>query len=153
MKDSINPAKEFEELTGNLSDAMYQMSDPVEIARMLYAIAEEKKGSNLVVREINAKFDNILQRLDDISQRLSEMDTNTLVEDTKKHQQISELSDRDHEVLNFVSSKSRVCADDVQKKFKYKGRNAASARLSKLFRDNMLEKLYVGRKVYYITRN
>jgi len=42
-----------------------------------------------------------------------------------------------------------VCADDIQQEFKYKGRNAASARLSKLFGRSILEKEYVGRKVFY----
>ena len=153
MKDSVNHRREFEELTGELSDTIYQMSDPVEIAAMLYSIAEEKKSSNLIVRDINGKFDKILGKLDEISQRLSEMHVNIPAEDTEKRDQIFELSDRDREVLDFVSSNGRVCADDVQRKFKYRGRNAASARLSKLFRDKMLEKVYVGRRVYYITRN
>jgi DNA repair ATPase RecN len=152
MKDTtINHKKEFQELTENLSDAIYNMSDPVSIAAMLYTIAEEKKSSNLVVREINGKFDNILEKLDKVYTQLIELnqklgETNSAKVEIPREEM---LSDRDKEILDFAKKKTKVCADDIKLKFNYRGRNAASARLSKLFKENLLEKIYVGRKVYY----
>jgi len=62
MKGSLTDYnKEFKELTEDISEAIYQMSDPVAIATMLYSIAEEKKSSNLVVRDINSKFDHMMK--------------------------------------------------------------------------------------------
>lgn len=142
-----NYNEEFRELTEDLSEAVYQMSDPVAIATMLYSIAEEKKSSNLVVRDINGKFDHMMEKLDRVANLLEGISQGMVTPGREIGQ--PEISDRDQEILNFVRSKERVCADDVQDHFKYKGRNAASARLSKLFRDNMLEKIYAGRKVYY----
>jgi predicted HTH transcriptional regulator len=148
MKDSLTDYdREFEEIVGNLSDTVHEMSDPVAIATMLYTLAEERKSSNLVIRDINAKFDNILKNLRDISERLNELESRRDV--TSKEHITFELSDRDREILDYVTQNQRVCADDIQEKFQYRGRNAASARLSKLFRDKLLEKVYVGRKVYY----
>lgn len=152
MKETaINHKKEFQELTENLSDAIYNMSDPVAIGAMLYTIAEEKKSSNLVVREINGKFDNILENLNKVYTQLIELNQKLEVKAPAKVEISQEemLSDKDKEILDFTRKEGKVCADDIKKKFNYRGRNAASARLSKLFKENLLEKIYLGRKVYY----
>jgi len=146
---NVDHQHEFEELTDDLSDVMLQMSDPVAIGAMLYSIAEEKKSSNLIVREINAKFDNIAEKLEKIYGKLAEL-TETGISQAGR---ISAISDRDQEILEFVKSKGKVCADDVQEKFGYRGRNAASARLSRLFKDDILDKIYHGRNVYYVIRS
>jgi len=160
MKDPLTDyEREFEELAGDLSQTVRDMSDPVAIATMLYSIAEERKNNNLVVRDINAKFDTIVERLKILEKIVEKLETitNQLNELNRlrpevKTNALTELSDKDQEILDFVSKHEKVCADDIKKEFNYKGRNAASARLSKLFKDNMLEKVYVGRKVYYKTR-
>lgn len=160
MKESLpNHRQEFQELVGELSDTVYQMSDPVAIATMLYSIAEEKKNGNLVIRDINGKFDNMLGKLEKILMNLEELNRKLDISQANTQQVIqpntqpANLSDRDKEVLEFVSLKKSVCADDLQKRFKYRGRNAASARLSKLFKDNLLEKTYMGKKVFYVAKS
>jgi len=149
MRDSLpDHNKEFERLVGDLSEAVHNISDPVALATMLYSIAEEKKSSNLIVRDINGKFDNIVQKLNDILEELKKLNE-------RKTGQVSglphpdELSDRDREIIEFIREKGRACAEEVQEKFQYSGRNGASARLSNLFKNNMLEKIFIGRKVYY----
>lgn len=149
---SHNHKKEFRDLTENLSSAIEKMSNPVEIAAMLYTIAEEKKSSNLVVREINGKFESMMEKLDKISNLLTELNMKLTEEKTTigmDNLMEELLSERDEEIMNFVNEKGRVCADDLKKIFGYRGRNAASARLSKLFKEGLLEKIYVGRTVYY----
>jgi len=147
MKDSIdNHNEEFDKLVGNLSDAIHQVDDPVALATMLFSIAEEKKSSNLVVRDINGKFDILIEKLNTISKELKEL--NETLSSTYSKQRL-DLSDRDKEIYEFVNEKGKVCADEVQEKFEYKGRNAASARLSNLFKHGIVEKTYVGKKVYY----
>lgn len=150
MRDSLtNHKREFEEMVGNISTTIHQMSDPVAIGTMLYSIAEEKKSSNLIVRDINGKFDNIIEKLEKIVEELSKLNVKLESEETLS----AEISERDQEILDFVQEKEKACAEDVQEKFEYKGRNAASARLSKLFREGLLDKKYVGRKVYYVLKN
>ena len=147
MKDSVeNHNEEFDRLVGNLSDAVHEIHDPVALASMLFNIAEEKKSSNLVVRDINGKFDILVEKLNAITKELRELNEKF---STNYAKQKLDLSERDNEVYDFVNEKGRVCADDVQENFKYKGRNAASARLSKLFKYGTVEKTYVGKKVYY----
>ncbi|MFH0836225.1 MAG: BlaI/MecI/CopY family transcriptional regulator, partial [Candidatus Micrarchaeota archaeon] len=62
------------------------------------------------------------------------------------------LSELDEEIMTFISKQGHVTAGQVQKKFKYKGTNAASARLNALFRQGLLEKKQVGRKVIFVSR-
>jgi len=147
MKESLVQNKEFENLVGDLSQTIQQISDPVAIGAMLYSIAEEKRSGNLVLKDLNAKFDSILQQLQTISDRLAKIS-----EAPAEVKPNTNISERDEEVLAYVREKGRVCADSMQDNFKYKGRNAASARLSKLFKDGLLEKVYVGRKVYYTVK-
>lgn len=150
MKESLNEhTQEFDELIGDLSDSVRNISDPMAVGAMLYSIAQEKKSSNLVIRDINAKFDQMVQKLSEISEKLTAIQDNS----SKSELHEIELSERDREVFNFIKDNDRVCADDVQEEFKYKGRNAASARLSKLFKENKVRKIYVGRKVYYAIKS
>ena len=138
-----NYMQEFRELTSDVSEAMEEMDDPVAVGRMLFTIAEEKKANNLVVKDLSSKFDQIISKLDRIA---------TLLEaqaETQNESDNHSISERDEEILEFIKTKKRVCADDLQDHFNYKGRNAASARLNKLFRDDLVEKIYAGKTVYY----
>jgi hypothetical protein len=148
---SSNYADEFRELTGDLADAVYDV-DPVAVGQMLYRIAEEKKSNNLVVKDINGKFDQMMAKLDRIATLLEEAAKRSEMPVVAKRPDNIDISDRDQEILEFVKTRKKVCADDVQDHFKYRGRNAASARLNKLFRDNIVDKVYAGRNVYYTLR-
>jgi len=165
--------EEFEEMVGSLSDVIQELSDPIAIATLLYTIAEERKSTNLVIKGIDSKFDFIkekigkfellIEKLERISKQLEEiskkLDKQTAIKNVegeiKTQRQIQQfyLSERDIEILEYVKTKGLVCAEDIQKKFQYKGKNAASARLSRLFQSNLLEKEYRGRKVYYKLKN
>ena len=159
MKDPLTEyEKEFEELVGDTLQESYETLDPLTVGRMLFALAEERKSTNLVMKSINGKFDYLTARVDKFESLINKLDTisNQLRELNEKLEAkeldvkaLSYISERDEEILDFVKNHKKVCADDIQKQFKYKGRNAASARLSKLFSQNILEKEYVGRKVFY----
>jgi len=134
--------KEFKENVGeHVLEAQRQIEDPVAIGVMLYSMAEERKSNNLIIKELNAKIDLLVNEMAKLKEREAPVQQPT--------QPTFNPSDRDQEVLDYVKSKGKVCADEMQVKFRYKGKNAASARLSKLFHDGMLEKEYAGRRVYY----
>jgi predicted HTH transcriptional regulator len=144
---SPNYAQEFKDLTGEVTEAMEEMADPINQGLMLYTIAEEKKSNNLVVKDIASKFDQILNRLERIATLMEQQAQNR--EENSQHG----ISDRDEEIIEFIKTKKKVCADDLQDHFNYKGRNAASARLNKLFSHKLVEKIYAGKTVYYMMRN
>ncbi|MFH1721847.1 MAG: hypothetical protein ABH950_04490 [Candidatus Altiarchaeota archaeon] len=160
MRESHNShEEEFQKLTGDITSAMGNVQDSIAMAQLLYTIAEEKKSNNILIKDIQGKFDNILvklERFEEILVKLEELVE--ILQETRMHKPDPktitdepniEPSEKDLQVLDFVEKQGRVCAEDLQEKFEYKGRNAASARLSKLFRDGYLQKTYQGRKVYY----
>lgn len=155
MKHQDSYSDEFDQLTGEISDVVEEIPDPVVVGKLLYNIASEKKSYNLVVRDINAKFDQLGEKLDRIATLLEQMNQKKAEApvQTERRAETVEISDRDKEILDFVKARKRVCADDVQDRFQYKGRNAASARLHRLYRDKVLEKVHAGRNVYYTIRN
>lgn len=140
-------------MTHNISDAMNEIKNPAALGAMLYTIATEKKSSNLMIRSINGKFDNLMEKLEKLNNQLTELNEKLGQREAKKEKGSALLSERDQEILDFVSKKKRVCADEIKAKFAYRGRNAASARLSKLFKEGLLEKNYAGRKVYYLMKS
>lgn len=155
MKGSLTDHnQEFQELAGNLSEAVHQISDPVALATMLFSIAEEKKSTNLIIKDINVKFETLVEKFENIRKELEKL--NQRIEENKNQQTQqqkaeyeTEPSERDKEVLKYISENKRACAEELQKSFNYRGRNAASARLNKLFKEGLLGKVYAGRNVYY----
>lgn len=113
--------------------------DPVVIGTLMHKLSEEKIASNLVLKEINAKLD----RLASLEERIAR------IEDKIGFREQTALSEQDETVAAFVKKSGMACAEDVRKAFKYKGRNAASARLNALFKSGVLEKKRAGRRVFY----
>jgi hypothetical protein len=61
------------------------------------------------------------------------------------------LSSVDARIINFVQTSidGMACADAVRKYMKYRGNNAACARLNRLHKMGLLERHQLGHKVYY----
>ena len=59
------------------------------------------------------------------------------------------ISGLDRQIVQTVQVKGMVCADDIKEVMKYKGRNAASAHLNRLYRAGILHRYQLGRKVYF----
>ncbi len=59
------------------------------------------------------------------------------------------VSGLDAQIIKTVQVLDLACADDVKKAMNYKGRNAASMHLNKLYKMGLLERHQLGRKVYY----
>ncbi|MBU0761403.1 MAG: hypothetical protein KKD39_00110 [Candidatus Altiarchaeota archaeon] len=133
--------REYHELVNGVAQSVKDISDPVAIGAMLYQLAQERKNTNLIIQQLNSKIDSLMSKVEEMESRKS-----------KGPEPQSMLSERDMEVMKFVEEKGKVSAEQLQKKFKYRGKNAASARLSKLFHDGRLEKEYMGRKVFYKIR-
>lgn len=73
---------------------------------------------------------------------------NVMEEPVTKVVPISEL---DKKILQFMQLQhaGMACADDVKGNMNYRGRNAASARLNKLYKQGLVERFQLGHKVYY----
>lgn len=138
---------EFKQIVADYRKFQEQFKDPVVIASLLKRLSDEKATSNLQLREIHAKLDRLL-RLEERVARLEEALKAQKV--TAKPEPL--LSEVDEKLIQFVQEKGKVCAEDVQERFKYKGRNGASSRLNRLYEKGLLEKAQAGKRVFYAVR-
>lgn len=136
-------SSEFEQVTSEFKEFSTKMRDPLVVGALLNKLAEERQSTNLLLREINAKLDQISILESRIAQ--IEIRGGSKVAVGEKKVLLPEI---DLEIIAFMK-KGAVCAEEVQEEFKYKGKNAASARLNKLCALGMAKKTQVGKKVYF----
>ena len=130
---------EFQDVAKEFKKFDEQMRDPLVVGALLNKLTEERSSTNLILKEINAKLDRLEGRI------------RTLEGGAPVREKVL-LPEVDEQIIAFVKSKKQVCADDVQRELKYKGKNAASARLNSLFKQGLLEKRQVGKKVFFLSR-
>ncbi len=130
---------EFEEIASEFRTFKADFKDPVVLGALLSALKDERSSTNLILKEISAKMDRI-------ESRLSALEGNSAAKPVKNQVLVAQV---DTDILDFIRENQKACSEDVQGKFQYKGKNAASARLNHLFRLGLLEKHQVGKKVYF----
>ncbi|VVC03393.1 Uncharacterised protein [Candidatus Bilamarchaeum dharawalense] len=138
MKD--NSDKEFKaidsaftkEIRSDLEQNMERFRDPIVLGEMVYRLLEERENTNRLLK-------NILQKLEQIEAKTF----------AKTPQDETMLPEIDEQILSFVKESGKVTSEEVRAKFNYRGKNAASARLNRLFEMNLLKKQQVGKKVYF----
>lgn len=131
MKSFNNEYEKFETLVKN----------PLVLGSMFFGLEKSMNNFNSLLLELNDTLKSIDKRIMILEEKI-----------TKTQDIIPTLSSRDQEIYDFVVTQSKACAEDVQQKFKYKGKHAASARLNKLFSLGLLDKVQSGRMVYYMIK-
>ena len=122
------------ELQSDLSVHMDKFKDPLVLGELVYKLLEERENTNRILKNLLAKFEALETRLVGVDATPTE----------------PLLAEVDEEILRFVRSKGKATAEDVRAHFNYKGTNAASARLNRLFDRNILVKHQAGRKTYFL---
>ncbi|MFH1100195.1 MAG: hypothetical protein V1722_04920 [Candidatus Micrarchaeota archaeon] len=137
---------EFDNVTAEFREFSSRMKDPIVVGTLLHKLTEERQSTNLLLREINAKLD----KLGEMEKKFSELEAKINKVNAQKVPAKSKmLPEVDEAIIAFIKSKSAVCAEDVQEEFKYKGKNAASARLNRLCSLGVLKKSQVGKRVFF----
>jgi predicted HTH transcriptional regulator len=93
-----------------------------------------------LLRSIAGRLEGIEKRLNGIEKELGKEAADEI------------LGDIDEKIIEFVKKNGKACAEDLQREFKYRGKNAASARLNRLHSQGLLEKKQAGRRVYYFAK-
>lgn len=133
IKKNLEYIMKETDISADILKEAEKLKDPFVHASLIYTLVRERESTNLILK-------NIYARLDELSERI------------KAGQGEPVLSAIDREILEFVKLHGSVRAEDVRRKFKYKGRNAACARLSALQRVGLLTKQRVGKEVFYAYR-
>ncbi|NYZ77910.1 hypothetical protein H0N96_00730 [Candidatus Micrarchaeota archaeon] len=145
-------SNEFASVTSEFKEFSEKFHDPVVVGTLLWRLSEEKASNNMVLKEIQRK----LEKLDELEARLKRVEKALQKEGhanpQRENQEEVLLPEVDEQIMSLVKTHKRVTASDIQKKLGYKGANAASARLNSLFKQGLLDKKQVGRKVFFTTK-
>ncbi|MCX8196797.1 MAG: hypothetical protein N3G80_00560 [Candidatus Micrarchaeota archaeon] len=141
-KEAIEELKN--EIISPLENEIQKLRDPLVIAAIMHTAATEKENTNRILKtlvaQIEEKFAKIEARLDALEASI------------KKEPEEVLLPQVDEEIFKFVKEKGYVSAEDVRRRFGYKGKNAASSRLNRMYEMGLLSKKQVGRAVLYSAR-
>ena len=139
------------EILTPLENDIHKFRDPVVIAALMHTVATEKENTNRLLRtlieKLDTKFAEVESRLSAIEQGM----TNPPPDGAQTEEIL--LSSVDGDIRAFVKEKRYASAEEVRKRFGYKGKNAASARLNKMFEMGLLSKKQVGRAVLYCVKS
>ncbi|MCX6774450.1 MAG: hypothetical protein NTY68_05670 [Candidatus Micrarchaeota archaeon] len=112
-------------------------NDPVMLGVLLSKLIEERENTNRLLKTLIQKIERIENGV-------------TANEGKEKEEMLPEI---DAGIMAFIREKERVTAEDVRLKFNYKGNNAASARLNRLYSLGIVNKAQIGKKMYFFLRN
>ena len=135
--------KEITARNERLKGLAEKLNDPVYIAGMMLAVQGERENTNRILKNIYAE----LEQVKGLESRVSALEGSA-----GGAADAGMLPEVDEKIVEFIRGKGRACAEDVQRKFSYKGKNAASARLNRLYSFGVLSKAQAGRKVFYLVR-
>ncbi len=122
-----------ERISKDVAENLQKFNDPVVLGELVYLLKEERENTNRILKTLLAKIEALELRL---------------AEKEKVHGEARLLPEVDEAIVSFLKEGPKT-AEDVQKKFGYKGKNAASARLNRLHYSGVVEKKHVGKKVFF----
>jgi hypothetical protein len=108
-------------------------SDPVMLGVLLSKLIEERENTNRLLKTLIQKIERI--------------ENGVTANAGKENEEM--LPEIDASIMAFMREKGRVTAEDVRLKFNYKGANAASARLNRLYSLGIVSKAQIGKKMYF----
>lgn len=116
----------------DIAENLAKFKDPIVLGELFYLLKEERENTNRILKTL-----------------LTKIETLELKFIQKEGKEECMLPEVDEAIVLFLKQGPKT-AEDVQKKFGYKGKNAASARLNRLHDLGVVGKKQVGKKVFFI---
>ncbi|HNT60922.1 MAG TPA: hypothetical protein PKJ97_03020 [Candidatus Bilamarchaeaceae archaeon] len=129
---SIGSSGLREKISSDIQQHAEKFKDPVVLGELVYQLIEERENTNRILKTLLARLDSLEQRL------AGGKGEEALIPET------------DEKIMEFVRSRGKATAEEVQAEFGYKGKNGASSRLNRLGSLGLLSKRQVGRKVFFL---
>ena len=134
------------EILSPLENDIGKLRDPVVLAGLMHTAASERENTNRLLKTLIERLD---QRFTEVEERLSALEQRP---SAPKPEDVL-LPSVDEDILQFVRGKRYASAEEVRQRFGYKGKNAASSRLNRLYELGLLNKKQVGRAVMFSVKN
>jgi len=126
-----------EEISQDIQKNLEKFKDPVILGELVYKLLDERENTNRILKNLMAKIESLEAKISSVS--------------NQAHEEVL-LPQIDEEIIAFVKELGKATSEDVRAKFNYKGTNAASARLNRLFELGLLDKRQVGKKVFFLPK-
>ncbi len=143
--DKISPL--FAELE-DMESVMQHADNPRVLASLMFRIVQERERTNRLLEGINEKYDTIMLSL----KAAPQTPTTTQTENTSGNR-YEVLPEPDQAILKMVEERGGCSAKDIKTMMNYRGLNAASQRLNRLYREGLLKKVQSGRKVLFLAKS
>jgi oligoendopeptidase F len=131
------------EVLSPLENDIQKLRDPVVLAAIMHTAATERESTNRLLKTLIEKLDT---KFSEVDARLARIEKQSAAPEAQEEVLLPSV---DEEILKFVREKRHASAEEVRKRLGYKGKNAASARLSRMYDHGLLDKKQVGRAVLY----
>ncbi len=134
---------EFKSAAQEFAGLEEKLRDPIVVGALMHKLALERESTNKL-------FEKMLEKMGALEARIAQLEQAVTVSAAKAGPRGNTLmSEVDERLIAFLRKTGRACAADVAKKFGYKGKNAASARLNALYRQGVLDKKLAGKTAYF----
>lgn len=133
------------EIITPLENDIQKLRDPIVLASIMHTAATERENTNRLLKTLIEKLDH---KFAEVDARMSALEAGAIAHAAMPSEEVL-LPSVDEGILAFVKEKRYASAEEVRRKFGYRGKNAASARLNRMFELGLLEKRQVGRAVLY----
>ncbi|MBU0661874.1 hypothetical protein KJ891_00260, partial [Candidatus Micrarchaeota archaeon] len=135
----------FDELNLEVAEIREQSKDPFFLSTLLYKLAKEREETNKLLSGINEKYDKIMFEL-----KTGKMDKTEVLQSMEDKFEM--LPEQDQLILNYIEEGGSGSAKEIKDVMRYKGLNAASQRLNKLYKEGYLKKVQSGKQVLYLVK-
>lgn len=142
----------FDELSLDIQEISKHSKNPLFLATLLFKLAEEREKTNKLLEQVFDKFDAIMLQLKTQQTPLAQAAGQSSGRGKNPLNENSMLPEQDQMIMHLAKKQGQVSAEDVRSELGYRGKNAASQRLSRLSRDGHLRKVQAGRKVFYLAK-
>lgn len=153
----LNSPNDLKELALDINE-LSKADSPVVTSFLLYHLIKEREQTNVLLHSIDEKLNQMLSSRENAlvsntkNQRESEFIGNKDFNESNANE-VQLLSEQDQKILDLIERKGMLSSSHIKKEMEYKGLNAASQRLNKLFREGYLKKIRAGRKTFFLSKN
>ncbi|MEW6528271.1 MAG: helix-turn-helix domain-containing protein [Candidatus Micrarchaeota archaeon] len=124
------------QINKDITENLEKFKDPVILGELVYLLKDERENTNRILKTLLTKIEALELKLAEKEQIYSDA-------------KIRLLPKVDEAIVSFLKEGPKT-AEDVQKKFGYKGKNAASARLNRLYDLGVVVKKHAGKTVFFL---
>ena len=133
------------EILSPLENDIARLRDPLVLAALMHTAATERENTNRLLKTLVEKLD---AKFSEVDKRLEAIEREAGAAAAPKEEEVL-LPSVVEDIRKFVKEKRHATAEEVRRRFGYKGKNAASSRLNRMFELGLLSKRQVGRVVMF----